>query len=129
MNLQSYVARVGDILRSRQDIVVENFQLTLTTAGAILQVRLRFYDNAVLSVVEEIERTGLRDARRLAYQFYYQHRDGALMFRYDDAPHHPHLASFPHHKHVGGSVIDADPPDLAGILREIDALIYPASQE
>jgi len=52
VNLQSYVARVGDILRSRQDIVVENLQLTLTTAGAILQVRLRFYDNAVLSVVE-----------------------------------------------------------------------------
>ena len=26
MNLQSYVARVGDILRSRQDIVVENFR-------------------------------------------------------------------------------------------------------
>ncbi len=127
MNLQGYVSRLGDVLRSRQDIVVEDFRITLTTAGGILQARLRFYDQSVLSVVEEIERAGFRDARRLTYKFHYQRADETLVFRYDDAPHHPYLISFPHHKHIGGSVMDADPPDLADVLREIDALIYPAN--
>ena len=127
MTLQNYVARLADVLRSRQDVVVEDFHLTLTTAGAIMQARIRFYDNSVLSVVEEIEQAGLRIVRRLTYKFHYQHADGTLTFRYDDAPHHRHLSSFPHHKHVGDSVTDAEPPDLADVLREIDALIYPVN--
>jgi hypothetical protein len=57
----------------------------------------------------------------------YVSRDETLIFRYDDAPHHSHLLFFPHHKHIGGSVIDAEPPDLADVLREIDVLIYPAN--
>ena len=127
MNLQSYVSHAGDILRARQDIVVENFQIILATAGVILQARLRFYDHSVLIVVEEIEKAGLRDVRRLTYKFHYQNAAETLIFRYDDAPHHPHLLSFPHHKHIGGSVIDAEPTDLADVLREIDVLIYPAN--
>ena len=127
MTLQNYVARLADLLSARQDVVVEDFQLTLTTAGTILQARVRFYDDSVLSVVEEIEQAGLRIVRRLTYKFHYQHADGILIFRYDDAPHHRHLSSHPHHKHIGDSVIDAEPPDLADVLREIDALIYPAN--
>jgi hypothetical protein len=127
VNLLSYVSRLGDILRSRQDIVVEDLQITLTTAGAIVQARLRFYDRSMLNVVEEIEKVGLRDVKRLSYKFHYRRADELLIFRYDDSPHHPHLSSFPHHKHVGDSVIDAEPPDLADVLREIDALIYPTN--
>ena len=127
MNLQSYVSRAGDTLYSRQDIVVENFQILLTTAGVILQARLRFYDHSILIVVEEIEKAGVRDVRRLTYKFHYQDAAEILIFRYDDAPHYPHLIFYPHHKHIGGSVIDAEPPDLADVLREIDVLIYPAN--
>jgi hypothetical protein len=54
-----------------------------------------------------------------------QDADGNLIFRYDNAPHHPHLSTFPAHKHVGSSVIDAEPPDLNDVLAEIDAIIYP----
>ncbi len=125
MSLQSYVARLADLLRSRQDIAIEDIQLVFATAGAVLQARVSFYDGSVLSIVEEIEGTGLRDIRRLVYKFHYQHADGTLVFRYDDSPHYRHLTSFPHHKHIGNSVIEAEPPDLVDVLREIDALIYP----
>jgi hypothetical protein len=128
VNLQSYLARLGDILHARQDIIIENLQIMLTTAGAILQARLRFYDHSALIIVEEVEKVGLRDIRRLTYKFHYQSADETLIFRYDDAPHHPHLPFYPHHKHIGGSVIDAEPPDLADVLREIDTLIYPANK-
>lgn len=128
MTVQSYVARRVDLFGSRQDIVIEDFQLTLTTIGAILQAHLRFYDDSTLDIVEEIEKVGLRDVKRLTYKFHYQRADGTLIFRYDDAPHHRQLPLFPYHKHIGHSVIDAEPPDLADVLHEIDGLIYPSHE-
>jgi len=78
-------------------------------------------------IVEEVEQIGRRDVRRVTYKFHYQRADGTLAFRYDDASHHPHLLTFPNHKHIGDSVVEAQPPDLADILREIESLIYPNS--
>jgi hypothetical protein len=49
-------------------------------------------------------------------------------FRYDNSPHHPHLATFPSHKHMEDAVIEAEAPDLTDVLREVDAMIYPKSE-
>lgn len=124
MSLYGYLARLEDTLRSRQDIENRNLQITLTTIGAILRVDLCFYNGSQLSVVEEVERIGHRDVRRIAYKFHYQRADGTMIFRYDNAPHYPGVPTFPHHKHVGDSVVAAEEPDLSDVLREIDRLIY-----
>lgn len=124
MTLQGYLARLADTLHSRHDITLEELRLMLTTVGAIFQANARFYDGSRLLIVEEVERVSSRDVRRVAYKFHYQQTDGTLVFRYDDSPHHPHLSTFPHHKHAGDSIIEAAVPDLADVLREIDALIY-----
>jgi len=120
VTLYHYLARLEDTLRSRQDIVVENVRITLTTLGAIFEAEVHFYDGALLSVTEEIEKAGHRGVRRIAYKFHYQREDGTLVFRYDNSPHHPRLATFPAHKHVKDSVIAAEAPDLTDVLREID---------
>jgi len=50
-----------------------------------------------------------------------------LVFRYDNTGHHRRrgLPSYPHHKHEGSeeNVVAASEPDLAGVLREIEALV------
>ncbi len=127
MSLYGYLARLEDTLRSRQDITLKELRLTLTTLGAILQASLHFYDDSRLSIVEEVERAGRWGTSRIAYKFHYQRADETLVFRYDNLPHYPHLATFPSHKHVGDAVIEAKAPDLADVLREIDAIIYPES--
>ena len=33
------------------------------------------------------------------YSLHWQHRDGALVQRWDTAPHHPEIANFPSHTH------------------------------
>jgi hypothetical protein len=60
------------------------------------------------------------------YSYHYQKSDTSLTFRYDNAPHHPEVETFPHHKHVGSdeNVIAAQPPDLSDVLNEIDKIIY-----
>lgn len=38
--------------------------------------------------------------RKIDYAYHFQSSDGKLLFRYDNAPHHVDVATFPHHKHV-----------------------------
>jgi hypothetical protein len=54
--------------------------------------------------------------------YHYQDVSGALIFRYDDTPHHPTLEGCPHHKHVGGetAVVPAEAPQLHTVLQEIE---------
>ncbi len=62
--------------------------------------------------------------KRTLYAYHYQAADAALIFRYDDTPHHPGLSTFPHHKHAGSEthVIPATPPDLPTVMQEIEAI-------
>jgi hypothetical protein len=48
----------------------------------------------------------------------------ALIFRYNDTPHHLSLSSLPHHKHLGreANVTAATPPDLLTVLHEIETI-------
>ena len=49
---------------------------------------------------------------------------GAIIFRYDDAPHFPSLPNAPHHKHVGETdVVSSESPDLQSVLKEIETII------
>jgi hypothetical protein len=59
---------------------------------------------------------------RYAYQLF---SHGSTLLRWDNAPHHPHLANFPHHFHddqgwIVSSTLQGDPlRDLPVVLAEI----------
>ncbi len=50
-------------------------------------------------------------------------KDGRMIFRYDNAPHHPEIATFPHHKHASETIIPSSMPAIKDLLNEISALI------
>jgi len=127
MNLHRYLERLADTLRSRRDLALESLRVTPATLGAVFEARVRFYDGSELILAEELEQAGPRNVRRVAYKFQYQQADGALIFRYDNAPHHPQISTFPDHKHLGAQVSEAHAPDLTEVLREIDDWLYPPS--
>jgi len=56
-----------------------------------------FTNGSNLRVTEEWEEGVLT-----RYSYYWLTPDGQLQIGWDNAPHHAKLASFPHHKHVGG---------------------------
>ncbi|MFH1907434.1 MAG: DUF6516 family protein [Chloroflexota bacterium] len=43
----------------------------------------------------------------------------ALIFRYDNAPHHKEVKTFPHHKHFPEEVTTSQEPTLHTVLMEI----------
>ena len=60
-------------------------------------------DDSELHVFEYVD----SDLNKISYAYHLQDQAGKLVFRYDNEPHYPELATFPHHKHVSGGVPEA----------------------
>ncbi len=82
---------------------------------------LSFYDGSRLEFRETISIERYRPVK-LSYRYQYV-RTGKSVLRYDNAPHHPDLATFPHHKHVGNERLSATEPTLSQVLNEVAALL------
>jgi len=122
--IHQYLARLQALLDSRQEIHVERFDARqLSALDGRIAGRLRFYDGSILKFREEF-RVRNRKIVKVIYAYHYQRADGSLVFRYDNAPHHPELPGFPYHVHIEDRVEPADPPDLQDVLQEIDGYLY-----
>lgn len=122
--LHNYLARIEATIHSRGDIEPKDLSVEAesTLVGHIVD-RLIFYDESFLKI-EEVVFVSDRKVEKLRYSYHYQKGD-RLIFRYDNAPHHPELPTFPHYKHVDDRVEPCQEPDLQDVLREIDARLYP----
>lgn len=60
--------------------------------------------------------------RKLKYRYQCMNEAHELVFRYDNAPHHPEIATFPHHKHTADAVVEAIEPTLRDVLMELAQL-------
>ncbi|HDJ26399.1 MAG TPA: hypothetical protein ENF34_03700 [Candidatus Bathyarchaeota archaeon] len=58
--------------------------------------------------------------RKYAYTLLIDHE---VVLRYDNAPHHRAISTFPHHKHVHGEVKPLENPSIGEFIREATELI------
>ena len=132
MRLKQHLFLVEHVLASRHDATVEMLEIRELEPdqSANIRCRMRFWDGSILVFNEALAIRGLVLAK-IRYSFHYQSAGGQLIFRYDNVPHHPQIPTFPHHKHVSEPgtnterIMAAHPPDIQGILREIDRFLYP----
>ena len=77
--------------------------------GGLLQLAERF----------EYDSHGLRFGK---YSFHWQSASGALICRWDNAPHHAEISTFPHHMHEldESNVLPHEPADVFKVLRGIE---------
>jgi hypothetical protein len=52
--------------------------------------------------------------------FKLQSPDNELIIRWDNAPHHKHLATFPHHKHLPNTIEESQEMTLQEALKFIE---------
>lgn len=57
------------------------------------------------------------------YRLHYMNSNGQMLFRYDNAPHHPEIDSYPHHKHTPDKIVPSTMPSIKDILNEISTII------
>ncbi len=88
----------------------------------IIEGKLLFTDESSLHFIEFVN---VKDTTEVyKYSYHYQDRSGGLVFRYDMAPHHRKIKTFPHHKHTPSDrVVEAVCPSLVQVLDEIDDMI------
>ena len=127
-SLHQYFARLQDTPLTRKEIEIESISIRendpVKDEGRF-SARVSFYDESSLETHEKVSLED-GDIVKDRYSYHYQKSDASLIFRYDNAPHHPEIETFPHHKHVGSdeNVIAAQPPDLSDVLKEIDDTLY-----
>ncbi len=56
---------------------------------------------------------------REKYRYQLMDAGSGLVFRYDNAPHHSDVSTFPHHKHVPRGVGPSHAPDFEEVLAEV----------
>lgn len=75
--------------------------LELVDEGVVqlLKIRAILKDASILYVTE------LHTADFQKYSHHWQARNGDILLRWDNAPHHKELKTFPHHRHEGNKVL------------------------
>ena len=106
-------ARVGKIEKPVLCLASDDY-------NGLIRCRVVFWDNSFLDLYEVVS-TELGYPVRVHYAYTYI-REENRVFRYDNAPHHPEIATHPHHKHIGAQdrLAPADQPTLKQILDEIE---------
>ncbi len=83
---------------------------------------VKFMDNSTLHFMEFVD-VGEK-IEKYKYSYHYKDNSSSLIFRYDMAPHHRNIETFPHHKHEGeDKVVTSKEPSLKEVLYEIEKLI------
>lgn len=63
---------------------------------------------------------------RAKYRYHLQNAAGQLVCRWDNVPHHPHIATFPHHRHDSeGHVYPSPKMNIPDVLDAVLSLILP----
>lgn len=123
--LEQWLSRVDAYLLawpySRQ-VVVDYAE----TGCGVAQYRLRvtLLDGSLLQCVERahVESEVFHIER---YSFHWQRADGSFLRRWDNAPHHREISSFPHHVHIGDEshVFAHESTDVFQVLESIEAML------
>ncbi len=110
---EAYVQRVARLVERLAPLVAER-DLSVRRVGAdlvLLRLDLRFIDGRKFEG-NEVWTTGGRK-----YRFHMQDGEGGLLWRLDNAPHHPEISTHPHHEHAAsGGVVPASERTLEDLL-------------
>lgn len=122
--IQRFVENIEKTIASTPSILSSYIQKQFgpDNETVYLKGNLLFIDSSVLEIA--IFANKFRNTISIdKYRFHYMNKEGQMIFRYDNAPHHQEITSFPHHKHTPDKVIQSPVPSLKDVLNEISAII------
>lgn len=117
MYLTDYFRIIEDSLKHLRPLLITNIQLTeYTNYTGVIRGSILFPDGSILHFREYLNLK--LPTPKKTYSYHYQKEDECI-FRYDNAPHHPEVTSFPHHKHLKDDLSSSSPPELSEVILEI----------
>ena len=128
--IEDYLRQIEELLSASpavRDVEIIRRTLRDTEWEKILHYRYRVFltDGGLLEMSERlVEMRGVMTTTK--YRYHWQDRTGRLHKRWDNAPHHPEIATFPDHLHDGAEERVVDHAAVTGVevlqhvLAEID---------
>jgi len=119
MQVIDYFSEIQSLIRS--SIFVE-YEVKSRSIGIVHGI-LGMIDGSTLQFMELINIK--RDkVIHLKYRFHLMDVNDKIVFRYDNSPHHPEIATYPHHKHVKGEAVPRRSKEvgLKDVLLEIEEM-------
>lgn len=122
--IQNFVEDIEKTIASSKIVLTSNIEKyfgpsmeTVYLKGRVLIIDTSIFEIAVLA--EESRQKVIIEK----YRLHYMDAAGKMWFRYDNAPHHSEIGSYPHHKHLRERIIPAAMPSIKDVLEEISAVI------
>jgi len=111
----------GELIRNPAIAAFQFLQDTVAEGIGFFRVLATLVNGDFLQLVErfEYDSDGLCFGK---YSFHWQRADGTLVCRWDNAPHHPELSTFPHHLHDldEANILPHAPIDVFDVLSIIE---------
>ncbi|MBI3327238.1 MAG: hypothetical protein HYZ81_11125 [Nitrospinae bacterium] len=121
-SIEDDFTHIRQLMRGIPDGFAERYEAhILSVARGSLRIRLRFSDQALLEISDAPVIVG-GETRWLSYRYRYQDGFGRLVFRYDNAPHHPEVPTYPDHTHTREEVVPSSHPTIEQVLREVEGV-------
>ena len=118
-NFNEYIEATRELITSYDDIIavaeLEEFEVTLNEG--FIRGTITFIDGSRLHFLEYIRITN-NIPIKLKYRYHYEDAEGNMVFRYDNAPHHRNIATFPII-----NVLPSREPSLSTVLEEVELMI------
>jgi len=89
--------------------------LELVDEGAVQLLKVR----AVLKDASTLHVTELHTADFQKYSYHWQAGNGDILLRWDNAPHHKELKTFPHHRHEENKVLPSHRITVDELIEEL----------
>jgi hypothetical protein len=120
MNISEYLGALEVRLRELGELVIsksiESEVDTNLEIGFIMGY-VAFVDGSRLEFIEQLP------TERRKFRLHYMDAQGSLIVRWDSAPHHRALATFPFHKHTPEAVVEHDAITLIEAQEEITHML------
>jgi len=116
----NYISKVEAAIESiRWLIKKESIEIETPQGTSLAYIKgvLHFIDDSKLVFSEIIS------SQKKNYRFHYMDKDGRLIKRWDSAPHHQRIKTFPFHLHTLSSISESQPINLPEVLETITSTV------
>jgi len=104
-----------DESRIIQDFKVLDFKSS--TSGRYFKIQITFTDHSIL-IAREFSSQEERN-----YSFHWMDKKKNLIIRWDNAPYHKQMKTFPHHKHTNDRIIESKEITLEEVIQYLEEQI------
>ena len=123
MNAREYLGAVQKTIQSAPYVI--SFEIAFEEIDArecYIKGKLQLTGGLQLHIAEYVITGPTFD--RTKYRYHLQDADGRMIVRWDNAPHHQQVTTFPHHCHkADGSVEESPAMDIEAVLRAVVAYL------